>query len=118
MVLNVKDNYIWLENLNSERTIEFVNNHNKRLREFLGKFPEKIYSKIEKYHKIPYIIDFSPTDFGIYVLSRFWDKYAIILLSTNGKVQEVISSRDIGPHVVISGLYPSQEVMFLSVRVI
>jgi len=109
MILDAEDNYIWLEDLNSERTLEFVNNHNKRLKEFLGEFPEKIYSKIEKYHKMPYIIDFSPTDSGIYILSRFWDKYAINLLSTDGKVQEIISSKDIGPHVVISGLYPSQK---------
>jgi len=105
----MEDKFIWLEDLDNPRTLEFVERHNKRFREYIGSLPEKFFPRIMKYYGVMHVYMFKPTEKGIYLLTREVDGFRVKLLDWNGNVKEIISSRDLGEQVVIAGIYPHRE---------
>ncbi len=107
MVTMTNDPFIWLENLDNSRTLEFIKRHNKRFREYIGDLPNKFIDRIKKYYGIPYITYFKACSKGVYMIVREENRYSIKLLHWNGVIKDIISSEELGEHVVISTVYPS-----------
>ena len=107
--MSYEDPYIWLESLGSKNTIKFIEEHNEKFRKFLGNAPNKYLQRIKKYYEYPYIIDLVPTDKGIYLLLRKKDFYVIELLTWDGSLEKIVSSRDLGENVVIGAIYASRD---------
>ncbi len=105
--MSMDDPYIWLEDLESERTREFISYHNKRFRGFIGDLYKGFVNRIRRYYCIPYIYGFKPCDRGVYVVQRELDGYRVLLVKWDGVVEDIVSSKDLGKHVVITDVYPS-----------
>ncbi len=99
--LSLEDPYIWMENLEDKRVLEFIESENKRLRSFLGDYPEKLYRKIEKYYDLRQIIFIQPTRKGYYILDRDRKSQNIVFLSRDGESRKIISSLDLGKDYII-----------------
>ncbi len=104
-----EDPFIWLEDLNDPRTKKFIEEHNRKFREFVGDLPDRYRDKVRKYYEIPYIMSFEPTDKGFYMLVRETGVYKIKLLEWSGEVEEIVSSKELGEHVVISTIHASRD---------
>ena len=112
----MSDPYLWLEDLNSERTLKFIEEHNRRFQEFVGDLPDKLLPRVKRYYGVPYVVLFKPSALGAYLLVKDAEKHFIELLSWDGKESKVLlSSRELGEDVVISDLYPSPEGKVLGV---
>ena len=104
----MEDPYLWLEDLSNERTLKFIEERNRRFREFVGDLPSKLFSRVEKYYGVPYVVCFRPSDLGIYLLVRDSRRYFIELMRWGSEEGEVVlSSDELGKDVVISDIYPS-----------
>lgn len=104
----MEDPYLWLEDLSSERTLKFIEERNRRFREFVSDLPSKLFSRVEKYYGVPYVVCFRPSDLGIYLLVRDSRRYFIELMRWGGEEGEVVlSSDELGKDVVVSDIYPS-----------
>ena len=102
----MEDKYIWLEDLKSLKTLEFVEKHNRRFREYVGSLPEKFFPRIMKYYGVMHVYMFKPTEKGVYILTREPDGFKVKLLDWDGNVKLIASSKDLGEEVVIAGIYP------------
>ncbi len=106
----MEDPYLWLEDLSSERTLKFIEERNRRFREFVGDLPSKLFSRVEKYFGVPYLVEFRTCDLGIYLIVRDSRRYLIELIRWgNGDGEVVLSSDELGKDVVISDIYPSRK---------
>ena len=104
----MEDPYLWLEDLSSERTLKFIEERNRRFREFVSDLPSKLFSRVKKYYGVPYVVCFRPSDLGIYLLVRDSRRYFIELMRWGGEEGEVVlSSDELGKDVVVSDIYPS-----------
>ncbi len=107
--MSLDDPYIWLEHLGDKNTIKFINEHNKKFQEFIDNLRDKYLQRVRKYYEYPYITDFAPTDKGIYLLLREGESYTIKLLSRDGSLREIVSSRQLGENVVIGAIYAPRD---------
>ncbi len=101
------DPFIWLEELNNPKTKEFIKRHNERFKRYINDLSRKFINKIKKYYSLPYITYFKACRKGIYLIVREENHYKIKLLYWNGDIENIISSDELGKHVVISVVYPS-----------
>jgi len=99
------DRFSYLEDLEGVVTIRFIERHNRRLRSFLGGLPTKLYPRIDKYFGVEQVIQFMPTDRGVYVLSRDREGYKVSRVSDEAS-ENVVSSSMLGDNAVIAGIYP------------
>ena len=102
------DPFIWLEKLDDPRTREFIKRHNKRFQDFIGDLSREFIERIRRYYGLPYITYFKTCDKGVYMIVREENRYTIKLLYWNGALEDIISSTELGKHVVISAVYPSK----------
>ena len=103
------DPFIWLEDLDDPRTREFIEEHNRRFREFTGDLPNRFVDRIRRYYSVPYIYMAKATSAGVYMVVRELGVYSIKLLSWDGVLTNILSSRDLGEHTVITAIYPSMD---------
>ena len=104
----VQDKYLWLEKLDDPKVIEWVDEHNRKLREFLNGLPEKIYPRVIEYFKIPYIVVAYPLEKEFIVLEKGSSSHKIKLYSYDGELVEVIvDSKSLGEDAIIHAIYPS-----------
>ncbi len=102
------DPYIWLENLEDPKTKKFIEEHNRKLREFLGDLPQKLLKEVERYFYIPYIIQYKATEGRVYVLFRDSKGYHVVALE-DGEVRKILSSRELGEEITITGIYANRK---------
>ncbi|RLI80788.1 S9 family peptidase [Archaeoglobales archaeon] len=101
------DPFIWLEELNDPKTSEFIKRHNERFKQYINDLSKKFINRIKKYYSLPYITYFRACSKGIYLIVREENRYTIKLLYWNGDIENILSSNELGKHVVISVVYPS-----------
>ncbi len=111
----MEDKYLWLEELDNPETLEFVERHNRRFREYVGSLPDKFFPRIMRYYGVMHVYTFKPTEKGIYILTREPDGFKVKLLDWGGEVREIVSSKDFGDEIVIAGIYPHRDSGLLGV---
>jgi len=79
----MEDPYIWMENLNDERVIEFINEENARFREFLGDLPDKLIEEVRHYYYLPNVVEAHITERGTFVRVNEKGRQIIKILETN-----------------------------------
>ena len=87
---------LWMENLNDERVIKFIEEENRRTREFLGDLPSKIHGEMEKYFYIPILLEAKITKNGYFKLYRMSDEFIIMRDD-----ERIISSKSLGKNVIL-----------------
>lgn len=103
-----QDKYLWLENLEDTRVLEWIDKRNKELREFLNGLPDKLFPRMLRYYEIPYIIVAYPLDKGFIVLKKNSRSYSIELYDYNGDlIEKIVDSREISKDAIIRAIYPS-----------
>ena len=104
-----EDKYLWLENLNNPRVLEWVKERNRKLREFLGDLPGKLYPRVLKYYEIPYVLTAYPAREGFIVLKKNPRSYSIELYSYDGEfIETIVDSKNISRDAIIHAIYPSE----------
>jgi len=94
--LSFEDPFIWMENLKDRIVLKLVEIENKRLRDFLGDLPSKLYQRIEDYYKLKQILGIQPTKIGYFMLERDRKSRNIVLLRRDGSKETIVSSLDLG----------------------
>lgn len=107
-MLEYYDPYLWFEDLESPKVLDWISSENKRLREWLGDLPLKLESRITKYYTIPSINHLVLTDKGYFLLLREKDSFKIKLLTRDGEYVDLIDSRDLGEEIVLKMIYASR----------
>ena len=79
----MEDPYMWMENLNDERVIEFISEENARFREFLGNLPDKLIEEVRNYYYLPNVVEARITDRGTFVRVIEKGRQIIKILETN-----------------------------------
>jgi prolyl oligopeptidase len=79
----MEDPYMWMENLNDERVIEFISEENARFREFLGDLPDKLIEEVRNYYYLPNVVEARITDRGTFVRVNEKGRQIIKILETN-----------------------------------
>ena len=103
-----EDPYIWLENLEDDRTKEFISRHNKRFKELVDDYNKRFIDRYLKYYKVPYIVDHHPVKNGIFILTRDSNSYKIKYIQ-DGEERMILDSKDIDKDTVISAIYPYED---------
>ncbi|RLF24966.1 MAG: hypothetical protein DRN15_01650, partial [Thermoprotei archaeon] len=104
-----EDPYIWLENLEDLNVKRFIEKHNERFREFIGDLSKRFENDLWTYYKVPIILNFEPTERGIYILTREMDGHKVKLLHWDGELEELASSKSLGKYAIITDIYASED---------
>ncbi|AHF80376.1 prolyl oligopeptidase family serine peptidase [Thermococcus paralvinellae] len=100
----MEDPYIWMENLNDERVLKFIEEENKRFRQFIGDLPEKLINDVRKYYYLPNIWEAQVTKRGTFVKINEAGRQLIKLLET-GEI--IVDSKkleeELGDEVLLQG---------------
>ena len=111
-----QDPYIWLENLDSRDTREFIEKHNRRLVELLGYLPSRLVEDVKKYLEVPYLTALKPCREGVYYVVRSREGYSVEFTSWSGSRETILESHELGEEAVIPpALYPSEDCALLGV---
>jgi len=98
-----------MENLQDPRVLEFVEKENKKLREFLGDLPDKLYPRISRYYMTEYVVMVRVSDKGYFGLFREGNSYKIKLMTKKGEWRELIDSQSLGKDYIIRYFYTSPD---------
>ncbi len=100
----MEDPYLWMENLNDERVLKFIEEENKRFRKFIGDLPEKLINDVRKYYYLPNIWEAQITKRGTFVKINEAGRQLIKLLET-GEI--IVDSKkleeELGDEVLLQG---------------
>jgi|Deesub1362A_J573_1020465.scaffolds.fasta_scaffold31745_2 prolyl oligopeptidase len=99
-----EDPYIWLENLDDRKVINWALNLDRTTREKLRNYSLKLYNRIMNYMTIPYVISVKITENGYFLLKRNED-FNIVLMRKDGTLTTVVSSKELGSNVIIHRFY-------------
>ncbi|RLE53981.1 MAG: S9 family peptidase, partial [Candidatus Methanomethylicota archaeon] len=105
----MEDPYVWMENLEDPKVIDWALNENKRTKTVLRELSSKLVTRIEKYYSIPYILATSISKRGCFTLIREENSFKIKLYLQNGEIVELIDSKDLGKEIVIKGIQASKD---------
>ena len=104
------DPYIWMENLDDPRVKKFIEEENKRLREFLGDLPSKLYPRIAKYYMMNYPTMIRVTDRGYFALFKEGKVLKIKFRPREGEGWiELVNSEQLGKDYIIRYFYVNQD---------
>ncbi len=84
------DAHIWMENLSDERVLKFIEEENRRFREFIGDLPERLIDEVRKHYYLPNVWGARITKKGTFVKINESEKQLIKLLETG---EAVVDSR-------------------------
>ncbi|WP_324735764.1 prolyl oligopeptidase family serine peptidase [Thermococcus sp. SY098] len=100
----MEDPYLWMENLNDRRVLKFIEEENKRFREFIGDLPEKLIDDVRNYYYLPSIWEAQITKRGTFVKINEAGRQLIKLLET-GEI--IVDSKkleeELGDEVLLQG---------------
>ncbi|AIF69758.1 hypothetical protein PAP_06815 [Palaeococcus pacificus DY20341] len=102
----MEDEFTWMKNLRDERVLKFVNEENKRFREFLGDLPEKLGGEVRKYYFLPNIRMGAITKRGVFLQINEADRQVIKLLDEN---KVIVDSKELGEDVLLQGFTVDKE---------
>ena len=106
----MEDSYRWMENLNDERVLKFIEDENKRFREFIGDLPEKLIDDVRTYYYLPNIWEAQITKRGTFVKMNEAGRQLIKLLETE---EIIVDSKkleeELGDEVLLQGFTVDRE---------
>jgi len=100
--------YLYLEDLDNPRTREFVERHNRRLRELLNGLPDEILPEVLRWYGVDYVYTYEVCESKAFVVIRGKEGFRVI----EKPGDRVVFSR---PGVVVWGVYPSPDCSLLGV---
>ncbi len=103
------DPYIWLENLDDKRVVEWALARSEKVSRELGGLSNKLLEKILVYRRKPYIVMARLSRKAVYLLTRYYDSYIVERMDFNGKRVKLVDSRDLGGNVVIKWIDVDEE---------
>jgi len=106
---SVDDPYIWLENLNDQRVLDWISFKNKKTREYLGEIPDKLFQRVLKYYNIPNILLARLSRRGIYLLVQEELDRRIYRINQDGSREIIVSSKDLGENIVLTSIEVNEE---------
>ena len=112
---SVVDPYIWLENLEDDRTREFIEVANREFRRLVGSLPEALKDRIMQYYNVPYVYAFKPCERGVYIIVRGIREYTVYFKDWDGGTRQLLSSREFSEDAVIWGVYPSSDCRYVGI---
>lgn len=107
--MKIKDQYIWLENVDDSKVISWVDKENTRLRILLNKIPNYLEPKITKYYTTPYVYLVKISKKGYFLLIREKFSYKINLITRDREVSTLVDSSKLGKDVVLQWFYVNDE---------
>jgi len=108
-VVAIEDPYIWMEDLNNPKVIEWALNEDRKTREMLSTLAKKIESRIAEYFLMPRITVVTVTRKGYFILVREKDCYKVELLTRDGEIIELVNSKEVGDEIVFQTIQASEE---------
>ena len=103
--MSIGDPYEWLEDIESDNVIKWVDSENERLRRLLGDLPSKLKERIKKYYMISHVSIVKVSENGYYTLVRESGSYRVKLITRDGEIKTMVDSRNLGRDVIISNIY-------------
>ena len=100
------DPYIWLENLEDPKVIEWVTARDAEARSALAPISKGLRSRIETYYGIPLVISLEASRRGVFALIREEGEYKVKLIHRDGSLQDLVDSRDLGEEILIKYVHP------------
>ncbi|MGQ4891290.1 MAG: prolyl oligopeptidase family serine peptidase [Candidatus Njordarchaeia archaeon] len=100
--MSEEDQYVWMENLNDEKVLDFINRENLRLKEYLGELPSSLEEEIKKYFFVTTLVQAQLASNGFFVLKRFRDRYILERYNWDlSKPQKILDSKELGEDTVL-----------------
>ncbi len=99
--------YLWMEDIKSNKVLEFVDNLNAEFNELVGDLRHTIAEGISKYYnveKVDYAFGFRD---GVFILVNTGKVHKVIRYTHDGELIEIISSDKIGKEVMFLAALPS-----------
>jgi len=100
------DPYLWLENLEDPKVIEWVTARDAEARSALAPISDSLRSRIETYYGIPLVISIKASRRGVFALLREEGAYKVKLIHRDGSTQDLVDSRDLGEDILIKYVHP------------
>jgi len=104
-----EDQYLWLEEIENAKVKEWFSKRDKASRTLLGTISAKLKPRIERYYSIPYALMVRTSKIGHFVLLRESGKFKIRLIKSDGHIDDLIESTDLGKDVVLQRIHVSDE---------
>ncbi len=106
------DPYIWMEDLENPRVLDFIEKENKRFKVFVNALPEIMHSRVARYYYKPSLIHAQSVGKDIFLLKQ-GQKYTIERLRQDGTREVIIDSEELGEDVILTffKVDPSEKVM-------
>ena len=109
-----QDPYLWLEDLSSEKTREFVESEDLRAREFVKEYSNKLYHRLLNLYTEPAVYNFKTSLVGYYYIYR--DKTYYIKRIYRDRTEEIVFDANIvGRDIIVPVFYVSRKGDLLAV---
>jgi prolyl oligopeptidase len=103
------DPYLWLEDLEDPKVVEWASVRDERAREELRLVSEGLYPRVGKYYSIPMVIAVKASGAGVFTLSREEGAYKVKLIASDGGTRELRDSRELGANVLIKAVFADKD---------
>lgn len=102
------DPYIWMENLNDKRVLEFINVKNDLFRSRFQSISRKLYEKVLRSYELPILVDVRAARDVIFMLFRERDRYTVYIRREDERLQ-ILDSKALGEDVIVQWIDPDTE---------
>ncbi len=103
-----QDKYMWLEDLDNEKTKEFIEKEDLRAREFVKEYSDKLYRRLLKLYTEPIAYNFEISLTGYFYIYRE-ATYYVKRLFRDGSEEIVFDARSVGKDIIIPNIYVSRK---------
>ncbi|MEM2341761.1 MAG: prolyl oligopeptidase family serine peptidase [Candidatus Bathyarchaeia archaeon] len=107
--MSYADPYLWLENLGDQKVVNWVLEKDRRARDLLKPLSKQLMPRISKYYSLPYVISVKTSKAGNFILFRDSKSFKIGEITSEGSINEIINSENLGEDVVIQRFYISED---------
>ncbi|UNQ73465.1 prolyl oligopeptidase family serine peptidase [Infirmifilum sp. NZ] len=102
--------YDWLEDLEDPRVKAFIEEQNRRFREFVSPLADALYQRALELHSLPYVVDAALFEGGLYALTRERGTFTVKRYSTgDAEPQTVLDARELGGDAVVASISASRD---------
>jgi len=110
------DEFEWLEDITSERTLRFVEEMNREFREKFGRLSDALYPRILKAFEVPQPVSVAVSGAGLFAVIRERNDFKVVRFNPDGTTDLVASSRELGKNAVILRVFASRSGRLVAYR--
>jgi prolyl oligopeptidase len=96
----MEDPYQWLENIEDEKVLEFINTKNYEFKKRFHEMSSRLYPRVMKYYETPVVQQVKCFNNGLYALVRMKDRHHIYRYYGSSK-ELILDSKNLGEDIVI-----------------